>query len=336
MRLALLVVARMSTDLCAHQVCVCVQVSACIGGCASEYVWAHLSVPSVQPSAFVCVGSVVMVVCLYQCVCSYVCVRVCMCSHITLELMSSFSGMGGGGWELPNHQPKHCSPPLTPQARAHPYCPLHDAPPPSGTRPRADFFQLLGSAFPGPHVVCEELNPEVGQARVPEAEATQVHMHTDTHLIHVCTEVSAHTRTPGTSANMHGHPQPLGAGARETGRAGQVQCAPRGPACHVLCLPSCIPYPPSVGVQVHGCWDRWRGRQRSLHRYPEAPEHTRMSTCVHGAMGAKCPTPGHLCTQGNCDPLHLLTNEGERGTDKTGPVLLFSWLCDLEQVAYPL
>ena len=36
MRLDLLVVAHMSIDLCAHQVCVCVQVSVCIGGCASE------------------------------------------------------------------------------------------------------------------------------------------------------------------------------------------------------------------------------------------------------------------------------------------------------------
>lgn len=52
----------------------------------------------VQPSVFVCVGSVVMVVCLYQCACSYVCVCVwcCMCSHITLELMSPFLGWGGG------------------------------------------------------------------------------------------------------------------------------------------------------------------------------------------------------------------------------------------------
>ena len=157
----------------------------------------------------------------------------------------------------------------TPQARAHPYCPLRDALPRSGTRPRAEFFQLLCSAFPGPHVVCEELNPEVGQARVPEAEATQVHMHTHTHLIHMCTEMSAHTYT-GANTNMHRHSHPLGTGPRETGRAGQVQCAPRRPGCPVRCLVSCIPFPASVGVQVHGCWDRWRGR--FLHaEHAEAP-----------------------------------------------------------------
>ena len=110
MRLDLLVVASMPLDLRAHQVCVCVQVSVCIGGCASEYVQAHPCVPSVKPS-----------VCLYGdqwlrlCACISVCVHmsVYMCvmrSHITLALMSSFSGMGGGGWEFPNHQPKHYSP----------------------------------------------------------------------------------------------------------------------------------------------------------------------------------------------------------------------------------
>lgn len=55
--------------------------------------------------------------------------------------------------------------------------------------------------------------------------------------------------------------------------------------------------------------------QRRPHRYPEAPEHTRMSMCVQGTIGAKCPMPGHLCTQSDCDPLHLLTNEVDRVRD---------------------
>lgn len=206
-----------------------------------SYVQAHLCVPSVKPS--VCMGisgydCVLVSVCvfIYLCTC-----HVCMCSHITLALMSSFSGMGeeGGNFLITSPNTTPHSP--TPQARAHPYCPLRDTLPPSGTRPRADFFQLLCSAFPGPHVVCEELNPEAGQARVPEAEATQVHSHTDTHLIHVCTEVSAHIHTPGTSANMHRRSHPLGTGPRETGRAGQVQCAPRRPGCPVQCPVSRIP-----------------------------------------------------------------------------------------------
>ena len=132
-----------------------------------SYVQAHLCVPSVKPS--VCMGisgydCVLVSVCvfIYLCTC-----HVCMCSHITLALMSSFSGMGeeGGNFLITSPNTTPHSP--TPQARAHPYCPLRDTLPPSGTRPRADFFQLLCSAFPGPHVVCEELNPEAGQARVP-------------------------------------------------------------------------------------------------------------------------------------------------------------------------
>lgn len=150
-------------------------------------------------------------------------------------------------------------------------------------------------------------------------------MHTDTSHNCVCTEVSAHIRTPGTSAKYaQAHPQPLGRWSKGDRKERPGQCAPRRPGCRIQCLLSCIPYPPSVGVQVHGCWDRWKGRQRSLHRYPEAPEHTRMSMC-HGTIGAKCPTPGHLCTQGNCDPLHLLTERRGAGTDNK-TVLLFSWL----------
>lgn len=77
MRPDLLVVACMSIDLCAHQVCACVHVSVCVGGRVSAYVQAHLCVPSVKPSVFVCMG-----ISGYGCVLVSMCVFVCLCTCV--------------------------------------------------------------------------------------------------------------------------------------------------------------------------------------------------------------------------------------------------------------
>ena len=74
MRLDLLVVAHMSIDLCAHQVCVCVQVSVCIGGCASE----------------LCPGTPVRPIC--EAICLYgdqwlwLCACISVCVHISVYM----------------------------------------------------------------------------------------------------------------------------------------------------------------------------------------------------------------------------------------------------------
>ena len=79
----------------------------------------------------------------------------------------------------------------------------------------------------------------------------------------------------------------------------------------------------------------YRGALTGTLRHQNAQGCLRVSM---GLEGQSAPCLGACAHRVTVIPCTCSRMKGtERGTDsKTGPVLLFSWLCDLEQVAYPL